>query len=270
MADTTGPITQGGTLEARGLAKRFGGVEALSDYNLTLEPGHLLGLIGPNGAGKTTVFNLLTGVIQPSAGEIWIDGQPLAGKPAQAFAAAGVARTFQNIRLFAAMSVLENVMVPLHRGQGPDLLSTLFALPGAKRREARIADQAMAMLELLSLGGLAERRAGDLPYGDQRRVEIARALAGQPSVLLLDEPSAGMNPNETAEIVELIARVHRDFALTMVVVEHDMKLIMGLSQQLQVLNRGQILARGRPEEIQENPDVIAAYLGTRRRGSGDA
>lgn len=270
MPEATRTATRGGTLEARGLAKRFGGVEALSDYNLTLEAGQLLGLIGPNGAGKTTVFNLLTGVIQPTAGGIWIDGHPLAGKPAQAFAAAGVARTFQNIRLFAAMSVRENVMVPLHRTHGPDLLSTLFALPGAKRREGRIAERATAMLDLLGLGDLAERRAGDLPYGDQRRVEIARALAGEPSVLLLDEPSAGMNPNETAEIVELISRVHRDFGLTMVVVEHDMKLIMRLSQQLQVLNRGQLLAHGTPEEVQTNPEVIAAYLGTRRRERGDA
>lgn len=270
MANTTAPVAQGGTLEARDLKKRFGGVEALSDYNLILEPGQLLGLIGPNGAGKTTVFNLLTGVIPPSSGGIWIDGQPLAGKPAQAFAAAGIARTFQNIRLFAAMSVLENVMVPLHRRYGPSLLSTVFALPGAKRGEARIDQKAMAMLDLLGLARLADRRAGDLPYGDQRRVEIARALAGEPSVLLLDEPSAGMNPNETDDVVDLIARVHREFSLTMVVVEHDMKLIMRLSQQIQVLNRGQILASGTPEEIQANPDVIAAYLGNRRRGSGDA
>ena len=266
----TGGGARGAALEARGLAKRFGGVEALSDYNLVLAPGQLLGLIGPNGAGKTTVFNLLTGVIQPTEGGIWIDGKPLAGKPAQAFAAAGIARTFQNIRLFAAMSVLENVMVPLHRSHGADLVSTLLALPAFRRREREIAERAMAMLELLGLDRMAEQRAADLAYGDQRRVEIARALAGTPSVLLLDEPSAGMNPNETAEIVELISRVHRDFGISMVVVEHDMKLIMRLSQELQVLNRGRVLAAGSPAEVQADPEVIAAYLGTRRKDRADA
>lgn len=257
-------------LEAHGLSKRFGGVEALSDYSVSLEAGQLLGLIGPNGAGKTTVFNLLTGVIKPSSGEVRVEGRSLAGRPAQDFAAAGIARTFQNIRLFAEMSVLENVMVPLHRRHGADLVSTLLALPNFGRREREIAERAMAMLELLGLERFAETRAADLPYGDQRRVEIARALAGEPSVLLLDEPSAGMNPNETAAIVELISRVHRDFALTTVVVEHDMKLIMQLAQRVQVLNRGRVLAIGTPEDVQQNPDVIAAYLGTRRQDRADA
>ncbi len=252
-------------LEVSGLSKRFGGVEALADYELRLSRGQLLGLIGPNGAGKTTAFNLLTGVIAPSAGKILVGGRDLTGSPPHRFAAAGVARTFQNIRLFAGLSVLDNVMVSLHHRYGADLLSSLLALPRFRRREREIAERAMATLALLNLDGFAQRIAADLPYGDQRRVEIARALAGDPSVLLLDEPTAGMNPQEAEQIVELISRVHREFGLTLIVIEHDMKLIMRLSQQIQVLSRGRGLALGTPEEVQANPDVIEAYLGKRRR-----
>ncbi len=259
--DATGSIV----LDIIDLSKRFGGVEALSDYCLQLSYGELLGLIGPNGAGKTTVFNLLSSVIRPSSGKIIFQGQDITNLAAHRFAALGIARTFQNIRLFRELTVLENVMAGLHKRHGVGLLATLLGLPIYRQAERRIQDKAQALLDLLDLADLGQQRAAELAYGDQRRVEIARALATEPRVLLLDEPAAGMNPRETDELVQMISTVHRDFQLTVILVEHDMRLVMGLCQRIQVINRGRFLAIGTPEEIQTNPAVIEAYLGTRRR-----
>ena len=252
-------------LEATGLGKRFGGVVALSGYRLRLARGELLGLIGPNGAGKTTAFNLLSGVLRPSSGRIVFAGRDVTGQPAHRFAALGIARTFQNIRLFRDLTVEENVMAALHGRHGAGLAATLLGLPAFRRAEREIAAEARRLLAMLGLERLAQHRAGDLAYGDQRRVEIARALATEPALLLLDEPAAGMNPREMAELVALVARLHRELGLTVILVEHDVKLVMGLCRRVQVLNRGEVLAIGTPEEVQGDPAVIEAYLGSRRR-----
>lgn len=257
-------------LEARGLSKRFGGVQALANYHLRLGRGELLGLIGPNGAGKTTAFDLLTGVLRPTSGTIRVEGRSITGLPAYRFAALGIARTFQNIRLFRDLSVRENVMVALHMRHGAHLFATVLGLPVHRRAEREIADKTKALLDLLGLAHLARRRAGDLAYGEQRRVEIARALATEPRLLLLDEPAAGMNLQETTQLVEMISRIHRDFALTVILVEHDMRVVMGLCRRIQVINRGEVLAVGSPEEVQNDPAVIEAYLGTRRREAARA
>jgi len=252
-------------LEAVGLGRSFGGVVALQNYAIRIAPADLIGLIGPNGAGKTTVFNLLSGVLRPDAGRIYWQGAEVTDRPTHEIARLGLARTFQNIRLFPALSVLENVMAGLHMRHGRGLLATLLALPSIGRAEAAIRRRAEATLELAGLQALASVRAGDLAYGDQRRVEIARALATEPQVLLLDEPAAGMNPSETQAVVELIRRVHSESGVAILVVEHDMRLIMNLCRCIQVLDRGRFLAAGTPEEIQANPAVVAAYLGTRCR-----
>jgi branched-chain amino acid transport system ATP-binding protein len=254
-----------GILEAVGLSRSFGGVVALEDYSIRLRPGDLVGLIGPNGAGKTTVFNLLSGVLRPDAGRILWRGSDITDRPAHAIARLGLARTFQNIRLFPDLSVIENVMAGLHMRYGENLLTTLLGLPRFHRGEATIRRRAREVLELAGLLALAPVRAGDLAYGDQRRVEIARALATEPRVLLLDEPAAGMNPTETHAVVELIRRVHEDFSVAVLVVEHDMRLIMNLCRHIQVLDRGRFLAAGTPEKVQTDPAVVAAYLGTRRQ-----
>ena len=252
-------------LEAVGLARSFGGVVALEDYSIRLRPGDLVGLIGPNGAGKTTVFNLLSGVLRPDAGRILWRGADVTDRPTHVIARLGLARTFQNIRLFPDLSVIENVMAGLHMRHGGGLLPTLLGLPRHHRAEATIRRRAGETLELAGLRALGHVRAGDLAYGDQRRVEIARALATEPRVLLLDEPAAGMNANETQAVVELIRRVHEEFQIAVLVVEHDMRLIMNLCRQIQVLDRGRFLAAGTPEEVQTDPAVVAAYLGTRRQ-----
>jgi len=259
-----------GLLDVRDLGIRFGGVVALDGYGLELAEGELLGLIGPNGAGKTTVFNLLSGVLRPTAGRIVFKGHDLTGAPAQRFARLGIARTFQNIRLFRELSVRENVMAALHMRHGAGFAATLLGLPALHRAEREITQRADRCLATLGLEALAGMRAGDLAYGDQRRVEIARALASEPSLLLLDEPAAGMNPHEMAELVGLIGRLHRELGLTIILVEHDMKVVMGVCRRIQVLDRGQVIALGRPEEVQNDPAVIASYLGTRRRGAARA
>jgi len=261
----TTPVANGpAVLEAVGLARSFGGVVALQDYAIRIEPGDLIGLIGPNGAGKTTVFNLLSGVLRPDAGRIYWQGTDVTDHPTHAIARLGLARTFQNIRLFPDLSVLENVMAGLHMRHGQGLLATLLGLPRFRRAEAAIRVRARQTLELAGLVSLASVRAGDLAYGDQRRVEIARALATEPRVLLLDEPAAGMNASETQAVVALIRRVHEDLKIAVLVVEHDMRLIMDLCRRIQVLDRGRFLAAGSPEEIQADPAVVTAYLGTRR------
>ena len=255
------------------LSKRFGGLLALGDYRLELEQGAILGLIGPNGAGKTTAFNLLSGVLQPSGGRIVLRGRDLTGAGPEVFALAGISRTFQNSRLFRDLSVWENVAVGLHMRDGPGWLATVLGLPAARRGEAAIRAAARDFLALVGLADLADRRAGELAYGLQRKVEIARALATRPSVLLLDEPAAGMNTVETAALtltLRELARTVRDpagAALTMIVVEHDMRMVMSLCTRIQVLNRGLMLAEGEPPAIQADPAVLEAYLGpSERRG----
>jgi branched-chain amino acid transport system ATP-binding protein len=266
----TTPVADGpAVLEAVGLGRAFGGVVALRDYAIRIEAGDLIGLIGPNGAGKTTVFNLLSGVFRPDAGRIYWQGADVTDRPTHALARLGLARTFQNIRLFPELSVIENVMAGLHMRHGEGLLATLLGLARFRRAEAAIRRRAEETLELAGLEALASIRAGDLAYGDQRRVEIARALATEPRVLLLDEPAAGMNPSETQAVVALIRRVHADLGIAVLVVEHDMRLIMNLCRRIQVLDRGRFLAAGTPEEIQAHPAVVAAYLGTRRAHARD-
>jgi branched-chain amino acid transport system ATP-binding protein len=257
-------------LDVSGLAKSFGGVAALVGYDLRLARGELLGLIGPNGAGKTTAFNLLTGVIHPSRGHIAFEGREITGLSAPRFAALGIARTFQASRLFRDLSVLENVSTALHMRHGAGLSATLLGLARFRRAERLIRDRARELLALLGLEAVLGERAERLPYGDQRRVEIARALATEPRLLLLDEPAAGMNPRETAALMKTIAAVHRDFGLSVILVEHDMKVVMGLCPRIQVINRGKVLLTGTPEEIQNDPAVIEAYLGRRREARRDA
>jgi branched-chain amino acid transport system ATP-binding protein len=265
-------MTSGAALvfQVQGLSKRFGGLAALDDYRLELEQGAILGLIGPNGAGKTTAFNLLSGVLAPSGGRILLHGRDLTGAGPEAFALAGIGRTFQNSRLFRDLAVWENVAVGLHMRDGPGWLATVLGLAAARRGEAAIRAAARDFLALVGLADLADRRAGELAYGLQRKVEIARALATRPLVLLLDEPAAGMNPAETAALTvtlrELAATVRtpEGAPLTMIVVEHDMRLVMALCTRIQVLNRGVLLAEGTPAAIQEDPAVLEAYLGRRR------
>ncbi len=265
-------MTSGAALvfDVLGLAKRFGGLLALSDYRLELEEGAILGLIGPNGAGKTTAFNLLSGVLEPSGGRIVLRGRELTGAGPEAFARAGIGRTFQNSRLFRDLAVWENVAVGLHMRAGPGWVATVLGLAVARRGEAAIRAAARDFLALVGLADLADRRAGELAYGLQRKVEIARALATRPSVLLLDEPAAGMNPVETLALTVMLrdlastVRTPEGAPLTMIVVEHDMRLVMSLCTRLQVLDRGLLIAEGPPRAIQEDPAVLEAYLGRRR------
>lgn len=257
-------------IEGRDLTRRFGGLAAVSQCNLTLGKGDLNGLIGPNGAGKTTVFNLITGVLKPTSGAIFVAGENLTGRSPWRFAASGIARTFQNIRLFNELSVLENVMCGAHRRHGEGLLASVLRTRRFLRSEQAIAERAEAALELVGLAAFRHHRAGDLSYGDQRRVEIARALATEPVALMLDEPAAGLNPTETAVLIDLIRRLNAEFELTILLVEHDMRLVMELCRHIQVLNRGQTIAVGTASEIQSHPAVVEAYLGVRRKGIAHA
>jgi branched-chain amino acid transport system ATP-binding protein len=253
-------------LEVVGLRKNFGGVRALEMLDLVVASGELVGLIGPNGSGKTTAFNLLTGVFRPSGGRIVFGGQDVTGNRPEQNARLGMARTFQNIRLFRDLPVIDNVAVGFHMRHGAGFWPTILRVPAAARSEAAIRQRSLEVLEILDL----QHRAGDLvanlPYGDQRKVEFARALATEPSLLLLDEPSAGMNPQETAELGATIARLHRQLGLAVVLVEHDMKMIMTHCQRILVMHQGRILAEGSPEEVQKDRGVIEAYLGRRREG----
>ncbi len=254
-------------LEVASLSKRFGGVQAVLDYELSLAPGEIVGLIGPNGAGKTTVFNLLSGVLAPTSGSIRAGGREIAGRGPEAGSAAGIGRTFQNIRLFPALSVLDNVRAACHRRLGRGLWPTLFRLPGARASEAAILARAREMLEIMNLSAAAEQPAGSLPYGDQRRLEIARALAAGPTLLLLDEPAAGLNPGETEGLRQAIRALRDRFGLTVLLVEHDMGLVMRLCERVQVLVHGRLLTEGPPAAVQADQRVVAAYLGS---GGADA
>lgn len=254
-------------LETRHLGIDFGGLTAVSDFNFAIGRTEIAGLIGPNGAGKTTIFNLLTKVYQPTRGTILLDGIDTAGKSTIQVNQMGIARTFQNIRLFRELSVLDNVLIGLHNEMKYSTLSAIFRLPDYWRRERIAKERAMELLSIFDMQVLAEHKAGSLPYGAQRRLEIVRALATNPCLLLLDEPAAGMNPSETAELMDNIVRIRDTFGIAILLIEHDMNLVMGICEGICVLNFGKIIAKGTPDEIQSNPAVIEAYLGKRREGA---
>lgn len=248
-------------LEVKNLGITFGGLHAVDHFNLQVEQGALYGLIGPNGAGKTTVFNLLTGVYQPTTGSFFLDGENLTGKAPIEINKKGIARTFQNIRLFQNMSVIENVKVGLHNSGHCSFLESVLRLPRYFKEEAALDEKAMELLAVFGLDGERDYLASGLPYGKQRKLEIARALATSPKLLLLDEPAAGMNPNETAELMNTIKAVRERFGIAILLIEHDMSFVMGICEQITVLDYGRVIAAGTGEEIRQNPKVIAAYLG---------
>jgi branched-chain amino acid transport system ATP-binding protein len=256
-------------LHVQALEKRFGGVMALTDYSLEAHEGNVVGIIGPNGAGKTTVFNLLSGVVPPSSGSIIFANQDVTGMRPDQRARQGIARTFQNIRLFHGLSVLDNVRCAMDMRLGKGFFSSVFHFPGYLRSEKAMISMATEQLERLGLLPVAGELAGNLPYGLQRRVEIARALATRPRLLLLDEPAAGLNSNESAELVDVIQTIHRENPLAVLLVEHDMSVVMKLCQRIQVLNQGQVLMEGSPDLVRSDQRVVDAYLGV-ARGSGHA
>lgn len=248
-------------LEVKSLGISFGGLRAVDDFNLKIEKGQLYGLIGPNGAGKTTVFNMLTGVYKPTDGSIFLDGENITGKKTIDINKHGIARTFQNIRLFHQQSVIDNVKIGLHNEHTYSTLSGILRLPSYRKTEKIMNEKAMELLEVFDLQDEADILASNLPYGKQRKLEIARALATDPKLLLLDEPAAGMNPNETKELMETIRFVRDKFDMTVLLIEHDMKLVSGICEELTVLNFGQVLAQGKTSDVLNNPEVIKAYLG---------
>ena len=248
-------------LEIKNLGISFGGLKAVQDFDITIEKEQLYGLIGPNGAGKTTVFNLLTGVYRPDTGKILLNGNDITGKSIIDINKAGVARTFQTIRLFKELTVIENVKVGLHNHHHYSTIEGILRLPKYHKVEKEIEEKAMELLKVFGLEKEAQYKASNLPYGKQRKLEIARALATDPCLLLLDEPAAGMNPNETKELMDTIRFVREQFHMTILLIEHDMKLVSGICEKLTVLNFGQILAQGSTAEVLKDPQVITAYLG---------
>ena len=248
-------------LECKNLGIQFGGLKAVDNFNLHIEKGMLYGLIGPNGAGKTTVFNLLTGVYKPTTGTIRLEGNLINGKTPTQINNMGIARTFQNIRLFSNMSVLDNVKAALNEKVRYSLLTSMTHIFGFGRKEKEMDELAADILKVFSLDDKSDTLSGNLPYGEQRKLEIARALATSPSLLLLDEPAAGMNPNETEELMKTIRQIRDMYNVTILLIEHDMKLVAGICEKLSVLNFGTELASGTPSEVLNNPEVITAYLG---------
>ncbi len=255
-------------LEAKHLGIQFGGLKAVDDFNLTIGKSELIGLIGPNGAGKTTVFNLLTGVYQPTSGAYYLCGEKMNGKKTHQVVEAGIARTFQNIRLFKKMSVIENVKAAMNMHMHYSLLSAVFRTGSYWKEEAEITEKAMELLKVVHLEDKADSLAENLPYGQQRRLEIARALATGMKLLLLDEPAAGMNPTETAELLDIINVIRDKFHISVLLIEHDMSLVMKICERIQVIDYGVTIASGTPEEIANNPRVIEAYLGKEEEEEG--
>ncbi|HEM5272933.1 TPA: ABC transporter ATP-binding protein [Streptococcus suis] len=248
-------------LEVKDLTKNFGGLTAVGDVTMELHEGELVGLIGPNGAGKTTLFNLLTGVYEPSEGTISLAGTILNGKAPSKIASLGLGRTFQNIRLFKNMTVLENVLTGLGNHGKSEVFASFLRLPAFYKNEEALKTKAIELLKIFDLDGDADTLAKNLPYGQQRRLEIVRALATEPKILFLDEPAAGMNPQETAELTQLIRKIKEEFGITIILIEHDMSLVMEVTERIYVLEYGRLIAHGTPEEIRNNKRVIEAYLG---------
>jgi len=266
MADQHLPVNASGSqanpvLEAKNLTRRFGGLVAVNQVSFAVQPGEIFGLIGPNGAGKTTLFNLITGLLTPSSGQLLYLGEAISRLRPHRIAAKGIARTFQNVRLFGELSALENVKIARHIHTRSGVVAGILGLPSAVREEAQVEQDSMALLDLIHLGDRAQQKARNFSYGDQRRLEIARALALKPQVLLLDEPAAGMNEQEKHQLSDSIRRLRRQFNLTILLIEHHVPLVMGLCDRIAVLDFGQLIALGNPAKVKSDPAVIEAYLG---------